>query len=85
MFFASFGQEKGLGSMSDMASKLVIPWWAIGESPFEYAHGNTGKCMEITDGTLNDESFNKSWSEILIKEKVPCKVDIPSLLHSLFK
>ena len=85
MFFASFGQEKGLGSMSDMASKLVIPWWAIGKSPFEYAHGNTGKCMEITDGTLNDESFNESWSEILIKEKVPCKVDIPSLLHSLFK
>ena len=41
--------------------------------------------MEITNETLNDESFNASWSEILIEENVPCKVDIPSLLHSLFK
>ena len=41
--------------------------------------------METTDGTLNDKSFNASWSEILIKENVPCNVDIPSLLPSLFK
>ena len=41
--------------------------------------------MEITDGTLNDKSFNASGSEILIKENVPCNVDIPSLLPSLFK
>ena len=41
--------------------------------------------MEIADGTLNDKSFNASWSEILIKENVPCNVDIPSLLPSLFK
>ena len=41
--------------------------------------------MEITNGTLNGESFNSSWSEILIEENVSCKVDIPSLLHSLFK
>ena len=40
--------------------------------------------METTDGTLNDKSFNASWSEILIKENVPCNVDIPSLLPSLF-
>ena len=41
--------------------------------------------MEITNGTLNDESFNASWSEILIEENVSCKFDILSLLHSLFK
>ena len=41
--------------------------------------------METTDGTLNYKSFNESWSEILIKENVPCNVDIPSLLPSLFK
>ena len=41
--------------------------------------------MEITNETLNDESFNASWSEILIEENVSCKVDIPSLSHSLFK
>ena len=46
---------------------------------------NTEKCMEITDGTLNDKSFNASGSEILIKENVSCNVDIPSLLPSLFK
>ena len=46
---------------------------------------NTEKCMEITDGTLNDKSFNASGSEILIKENVLCNVDIPSLLLSLFK
>ena len=41
--------------------------------------------MEITDGTQNDKSFNTSGTEILIKENVPCNVDIPSLLPSLFK
>ena len=41
--------------------------------------------MEITNGTLSDESFYASWSEILIEENVPCKVDILSLFHSLFK
>ena len=40
---------------------------------------------EITDETLNDKILNAFWSEILIKENVPCNVDIPSLLHSLFK
>ena len=28
--------------------------------------------MEITNGTLNDESFNASQSEILIEENFPC-------------
>ena len=41
--------------------------------------------MEITNETLNGERFNASWSEILIEENVPCKVDISSLLNSLFK
>ena len=41
--------------------------------------------MEITDGTLNDKSFNASASEILIKENVPCNFDVPIPLPSLFK
>ena len=59
MFFCKLWPGKRSGFHVRYGLK-VIPWWAIGESPFEYAHGNTGKCMEITDGTLNDESFNES-------------------------
>ena len=80
MFFCKLWPGKTSGFHVRYRFK-VIPWRATGESPFEYVE----KCMEITNETLNGERFNASWSEILIEENVPCKVDIPSLLNSLFK